>query len=203
MKTATRILALAFAAQGFAAAALADHCPRKENAFAGYVIETANGPRFSVITDRGQIVFSTLFAGGSRMQETRLFEGYLPLEEQNARGVLHLKPLGQISNFFPVQAGRSAEFAIQPIRNGSEEKPWKVELKALNETSVEIGHCTYPVWRIARKITEEGGRPITDVVDYYSPDLRFVLGREVRGEDGRVKTEMHKNIRARGRSDTL
>ncbi len=198
-----RFLAIALAAQGIAGAALADHCPRRENAFAGYVIELGSGPRFSVSTDRGAIVQSTLFTGESRVQQAQLFEGYLPLEEASARGVLHLKPVGGLSSFFPVQAGRSVSFEIMPVRNGQAEKTWSVQLSALNETSVEVGHCTYTVWRIARKVTEEGGRVIADVVDYYSADLRFVLGRELRGEDGAVKSVVYKNIRARGRSDLL
>ena len=204
MRVRSRIIGLALlagAATGFPVRA--DECPRQENALAGYVVDIGSGRRFSVTSDSSPYVVSTMFEGEQRVQREQLYQGYFPLEVASPRGTLFRKPGESLREFFPIADGKTAKFEVRPEFNGNIGKPQMIELKALNQTDVDVGGCTYRVWRIARKTRDEDGKLITDVVDYYSPDLRCVLGREIHKEDGGISTQIYKNIRPRGRSDLL
>jgi hypothetical protein len=186
-----------------ASPAFADDCPTAETAAAGFVAELPNGQRFSVRSTNGPLVESSLFAGPNKRQQTTYFEGFFPLESITPNQVLQLKPPGKLGEFFPLKTGASVEMHATPTINGSPGKPWTITLYVIDERDHQVGSCRFKVFRINRKIVEEGGKLIVDIVDYYAPTLRFVIARETKGEDGKTKVESYKTIRPRGRSGKL
>jgi hypothetical protein len=198
-----RSLACTLALAAATLTARADDCPTRETALAGFVAEMPDGKRFSVRSTTGPLVESTLFAGKDRAQSTTYFEGFFPLESITGTRVLQLKPPGKLAEFFPLKVGAKAEMTATPTVNGTPGKPWSISLEVLDERPHMIGGCPFKIVRIARRIVEEGGNVVADLVDYFSPDLRFVIAREVMDKEGKPRIESYKRIRARGRTGTL
>jgi len=48
-----------------------------------------------------------------------------------------------------------------------------------------VGSCNYKILRIDRSVLDDKSRPVFMNTDYYSPDLRLIVGKEYR--DGRTE----------------
>lgn len=185
------------------AAARADDCPTKETATAGFVLEGEGKRRIAVRAQPGPLVESALYDGDKKVETATYFEGYFPLEQMSDQVTFRLKPPGELGGFFPLKADAKISVVATPSLGGKPGKPWTVDLSVIGTGSHKIGDCSYPVWRIARKVTEEGGRVVDEAIDFFNDELRFVIGREVAAPDGKTRTQTYVRIRPRGRSGPL
>ena len=135
-----------------------------------------------VFYDQSPILRTTLQAGDRTLLETTQFQGLFELSRVDRGTRIEQKPKTELAKFFPLKPKQviSADFEVT-MNGGTRTKTAKLEYVGVEDYS--LGDCTYSVVKLRRSETV----PIVyDNIDYYAPELRFVVAKEYRERDGRT-----------------
>jgi len=156
-------------------------CPSALSGKGSFVIER-QGSTTEVLYDEGPTVRATLRAGDRTLLETTLYQGLFELSRVDRGTKIEQKPKTDLGKFFPLKPKQTiaAEFEVM-MDGGTRTKTVKLDYVGVQDYA--LGDCTYSVLKFQRV----DRIPIVyDNIDYYAPELRFVVAKEYREKDGRT-----------------
>jgi hypothetical protein len=156
-------------------------CPSALSGKGSFIIER-QGTTTEVFYDETPTVRTTLRAGDRTLLETTLYQGLFELSRVDRGTKIEQKPKTDLGKFFPLKPQQTiaAEFEVM-MDGGTRTKTVKLDYVGVQDYA--LGDCSYSVLKF-RRIDQV---PIAyDNIDYYAPELRFVVAKEYREKDGRT-----------------
>ena len=162
----------------------ADDCPTAKTGKDGIVVERSGSSTTEVFHVDDQLVRTVMRSGGRMLLETTQFQGLLQLERIDSGRRTTLRPKGALDPIFPLKVGQqsTAEFEVEEADRPATSATFTLSVKG--KDALFIGPCRYDVFKVELTETRLNGRPRLQV-DYYSPDLKLVIGKEYKERDGR------------------
>jgi hypothetical protein len=186
----TRVLlfgvALAASLMIAARAHAADACPGAQDGKRGFVVERSGSSSTQVFHVDKSTVRTVMSSGGSTLLETTQFQGLFQLERVERGQRVIFSPNSELSRLFPLRPGQqaTAEFEIQETERAATKAT--VILNVKGKDALFIGPCRYEVLKIERSESRGDSAPRVIDTDYYSVDLKLVIGKEYKERDGRA-----------------
>jgi hypothetical protein len=176
------LCAVVFAALASSFAAAQD-CPTESSGKTGFVVQRGELQKSEVYHVDEGIVRTVMRYDGATLLETVQHQGLFQLDRLDRGMRTKYEPQTDLKSLFPLKPGRKikAEFATE--RNG-QRGSLSIELAVKATDVVWIGPCKYTVLKIDRTEAYNGGPPRFVDTDYYSPELRLVLGKEYPDRNG-------------------
>jgi hypothetical protein len=162
----------------------AQQCPTAQSARSGFMVERGDQWKSEVLPGDGPVVRSVVTSRDGLVLETAQFEGLFPLDRLDRGRRTVFRPLTDLNQMFPLNPGKTLEAAFE-IDGGSGQR--KIERLVLTVTGTDvlsIGPCNYEVFKIERREARGEGEPQLKETDYFSPDLRLILGKSYKDKDG-------------------
>ena len=150
------------------------------------MVERGPDSKTEVFSDQGPIVRSVLRYRGQAVLETTQHEGIFELDRLDRGRRFVLKPKTDLAKFFPLKQKQKidAEFAVQ--QDDGKLTTSSAHLTVIGTDALYIGACKYDILKIEREETRAGARFFSNV-DYYAPALKYIIAKEYKQSDGRMK----------------
>jgi hypothetical protein len=152
----------------------------------GFVVER-NESQTTEVYDAGQgLVHVVTRYNGQTLLETTQYAGLFFIERLDRGRRTTYQPKTDLKALFPLKSGAQLHAKFITERDGSFGRLY-VELDVGKSEDLFIGACKYAVLRIERRESSNAVPPQFVYTDLYSPDLKFVLGREYRHQGGQTQ----------------
>jgi hypothetical protein len=182
-----------FAALGGAAASLvcmsvvctANDCPSAVKGRGVFIAERGEQSKTEVAFGDGAIVTSVSRLRGKPFLETRQYEGLIELERLDKGRKTSFKPKTDLAKIFPLKPKQQISVELDVSQDGTETSTMTVDLKMIGADNLVIGACNYDVLKFER-IEAKSNRKSEPVIEYYAPELKFVVAKEYRERDRRT-----------------
>jgi hypothetical protein len=164
----------------------AQDCPTAQTSAHGFVVER-NESQKSEVFDAGQgLVHVVTRYGGETLLESTQYAGLFFIERLDRGRRTKYQPQTDLKTLFPIKSGAQLHAKFITERDGNFGR-LQVELDVGKSEDLFIGPCKYAVLRIERRESSSAVPPQFVYTDLYSPDLKFVLGREYRRQGGQTQ----------------
>src|SRR5215469_10869351 len=179
------------ACAGLAAAALLaprsslaqDDCPTAQTAKSGFVVERNEQQKSEVSRDDKGVIHTVMRYNGTTLLETTQFEGIFSLERLDRGRRTTYEPSEDLKSLFPLKPGQQAHAKFITEHDGQYGRLY-VELDVKGTEDLSIGPCKYSVLRIDRRESTSAVPPQFVYTELYSPDLKLILAREYKRQNG-------------------
>ena len=175
------IFPLALAASDCAA----DDCPAAVAGRGTFTVERGEQLKTEVAFGDGARVRSVSRFRGGVFLETEQYEGLIQIERTDKGRKSFFKPRSDLAQFFPLKPGQNISVELDVAEDGSEPAVATVDLRMMGTDTVAIGTCSYDVLKFER-IEAKSGKKTDPVIEYYAPELKFVVAKEYKERDGRT-----------------
>jgi hypothetical protein len=166
--------------------AAAQECPTAKSGARGFVVERNERQKSDVFhADRG-VVRTVMRYDGKTLLETTQFEGLFQLDRLDRGRRTTYEPRTDLKALFPLRPGQQANAKFISQADGSYGRLY-VELAVKQAEDMYIGPCKYSVLRIERSESRSAAPPNFVYTEFYSPDLKLIVGREYKKADGRTE----------------
>lgn len=185
----SNLLYAAFVAAGLLApgAALAqDDCPTAATAKSGFVVERNERQKSEVFRDDKGIIHTVMRYSGTTLLETTQFEGVFSLERLERGRRTAYETSEDLNTLFPLKPGQQARTKFISEHDGQYGRLY-VELDVKGAENLFIGPCKYSVLRIERRESTSAAPPQFVYTELYSPDLKLILAREYKRQNGETQ----------------
>ena len=162
----------------------ANECPSAASGRGSYIIERSGSSKTEVFYGDGPIVRAVMHAGGRVLLETTHHEGLLQLDRVDRGQRIVYKPKSDLSKLFPLRPKQKMDVVFDTTEAGSQPYISSVKLAIVGTDRLSIGNCKYDVLRIEHTDTQRG-RSGSTYVDWYAPELKFVIAKEWPDRNGR------------------
>jgi hypothetical protein len=161
----------------------AQDCPTTQSAKLGFVVERGEQQKTEVVHGDDGIVRTVMRYHGTMSLETTQHEGLFQLDRLENGRKTKFEPQTDLKKFFPLKTGRnvSAKFISE---SNDQHGTLSVEMAVKGADVLYIGQCKYSVLKIERSESRSIEPPRFVDTDYYSPELRLILAREYRENNG-------------------
>ncbi len=160
----------------------AGDCPTALSGKGSFIVERQANSKTEVFYDESPTLRTSLQYGGRTLLETTLYQGLFELSRVDRGTKIEQKPKTDLGRFFPLKQKQTIAADFEVTMNGGT-KTKTVKLEYVGDKDYALGECTYHVLKFWRTDT----LPIVyDNIDYYAPELRFVLAKEYREDNGRT-----------------
>lgn len=133
----------------------------------------------------GAIVTSISRFRGKAFLETSQYEGLIQLERLDKGRRTVFKPKSDLAKIFPLKPKQQISVQLDISGDGAEPAVVTVNLKMIGADNLAIGACKYDVLKFER--TEaRSNKKSEPVIEYYAPELKFVVAKEYKERDGRT-----------------
>lgn len=162
----------------------ADDCPTAKTGKDGFVVERSGSSTTDVFHVDDTLVRTVMRSGGRMLLETTQFQGLLQLERIDSGRRTTFRPRAPLAPIFPLKANQqsTALFDVEDADRPTASATFTLSVKGRDV--LFIGPCRYDVFKVEVTETRGDGRPHL-VTDYYSPDLKLIIGKEYKERDGR------------------
>jgi hypothetical protein len=162
----------------------AEDCPTAKTGKDGFVIERSGSSVTEVFHVDDTLVRTVMRSGERVLLETTQFNGLLQLERIDTGRRTKLRPKDALAPIFPLKPGRqsTATFEVEETDRPASSATFVLDVKG--KDALFIGPCRYDVFKVEVTETRANGRPRLET-DYYSPDLKLIIGKEYKERDGR------------------
>jgi hypothetical protein len=164
--------------------ASAQECPTAKSGARGFVVERNEQQKSDVFHADQGVVRTLMRYDGKTVLETTQFEGLFQLDRLDRGRRTTYEPSGELKTLFPLKPGQHAEAKFISQSNGSYGRLY-VELAVKQAEDMYIGACKYRVLRIERSESYSAAPPSFAYTEFYSPELKLIVGREYKEPDGR------------------
>jgi hypothetical protein len=175
------------------APAVAQDCPTAESGKLGFVVERGDQQKSEVFHVGGGVIRSVMRYNGTTVLETTQHEGLFQLDRLDNGRRAKFEPQTDLKNLFPLKPGRSVGAKFISESNGRQARP-SVDLAVKGADVLYIGPCKYNVLKIERSESRSTDPPRFVDTDYYSPELKLILAREYRENNGGTHTVKYDRI---------
>jgi hypothetical protein len=176
--------ALAAAALLAPRASLAQNdCPTAQTAKSGFVVERNERQKSEVSRDDKGVIHTVMRYNGTTLLETAQFEGIFSLERLDRGRRTSYESSEDLKSLFPLKPGQQAHAKFITEHDGQYGRLY-VELDVKGSEDLAIGPCKYSVLRIDRRESTSAVPPQFVYAELYSPDLKLILAREYKRQNG-------------------
>jgi hypothetical protein len=175
------VLMLAFASPD----CVADECPAAVAGRGAFVVERGEQLKTEVTFGDGALVRSVSRNRGAIYLEAEQYEGLIQISRIDKGHKTVFKPGSDLATLFPLKPRQNISVQLDVAEDGAE--PWvaTVDLRMIGTDSIAIGACNYDVLKFERTEARSGNK--TDpIVEYYAPELKFVIAKEYQERGGRT-----------------
>jgi hypothetical protein len=166
-------------------AVAANECPSAASGRGSYVIERSGSSKTEVFYGDGPIVRTVMQSGGRVLLETTQHEGLFQLDRIDRGQRTVFKPKSDLAKLFPLRPKQKMDVVFDTTEAGAPPYISSVKLAIVGTDSLSIGNCKYDVLRIEHTDTRRGQSGST-YVDWYAPELKFVIAKEWPERNGRT-----------------
>ena len=166
--------------------AAAQECPTAKSGAHGFVVERNEQQKSDVFHGDQGVVRTVMRYDGKTMLETTQFEGLFQLDRLDRGRRTTYEPRTDLKALFPLKAGQQATAKFISQADGSYGRLY-VELAVKQTEDMYIGPCKYSVLRIERSESHSAAPPNFAYTEFYSPELKLIVGREYKKPDGRTE----------------
>jgi len=160
----------------------ASDCPSALSGKGSFIVARGTDSQTEVVYDQSPILHTTLRYRDRTLLETTLYQGLFELSRIDRGTKIEQKPKADLGKFFPLKPKQTIAADFTVTMNGGT-RPKTVKLDYVGVQDYALGGCTYSVLKFHRVDT----LPIVyDDIDYYAPELRFVVTKEYRERNGRT-----------------
>ena len=174
---------LAAAALCAVASAAAQDCPTAASGKAGFVVERGDQQKSEVFHVGDGVVRTVMRYNGTTVLETTQHEGLFQLDRLDNGRRAKFEPQTDLKKLFPLRPGRNVGAKFISENNGRQ-VTLSVDFAVRGADVLYIGPCKYNVLKIERSESRTAGPPRFVDTDYYSPELKLILAREYRENNG-------------------
>jgi hypothetical protein len=163
----------------------ANDCPTAVTGRGTFTVERGEQSKTEVVFGDGAVVGTTFRYRGKTLLETRQYEGLIQLDrvEKGRRTVF--KPNGDLAKLFPLKPKQQISVQLEALEDGAEPIVTTVNLNMTGADNLAIGACKYDVLKFER-IETRSNKKTEAVVEYYAPELKFIVAKEYKERDGRT-----------------
>jgi hypothetical protein len=175
------VLPLAFASVECAA----DECPAAIAGRGTFIVERGEQLTTEVTFGDGALVRSVSRNHGAIYLEAEQYEGLIQISRLDKGHQAVFKPRSDLATLFPLKPRQNISVQLDVTEEGV--APWvaTVDLKMIGADSIAIGACNYDVLKFER-IEARSGNKSDPIVEYYAPELKFVVAKEYQERGGRT-----------------
>jgi hypothetical protein len=160
-----------------------DDCPTAQTAKSGFVVERNERQKSEVSRDDKGVIHTVMRYNGTTLLETSQFEGVFSLERLDRGRRTTYEPSEDLKGLFPLKPGQQAHAKFITEHDGQYGRLY-VELDVKGTEDLSIGPCKYAVLRIDRRESTSAVPPQFVYAELYSPDLKLIVGREYKRQNG-------------------
>jgi hypothetical protein len=160
-------------------------CPTAVTGRGSFIVERGQESKTEVVFGDGAIVGATFRYRGKTFLETRQYEGLIQLDRVDKGRRTVFKPNDDLAKLFPLKPKQQISLQLEAREDGAEPILTTISLKMIGADSLAIGACKYDVLKFER-IETRSNKKTDPVVEYYAPELKFVVAKEYRERDGRT-----------------
>jgi len=162
----------------------ADDCPTGKNGKDGFVVERSGSSTTDVFHVDATTVRTVMRSGGRMLLETTQFQGLLQLDRIDTGRRTTFRPKAALAPIFPLKLNQqsTAVFDVEEADKPATSATFTLSVKG--KDALFIGPCRYDVFKVELTETRGNGRPRLEI-DYYSPELKLIIGKEYKERDGR------------------
>jgi hypothetical protein len=165
------------------APAAAQDCPTAQSGKLGFVVERGEEQKSEVFHVGDGVIRTVMRYNGTTVLETTQHEGLFQLDRLENGKRAKFEPQADLKKLFPLKPGRDvgAKFVTESAgRQGTA----SVDLAVKGTDVLYIGPCKYNVLKIERSESRSTDPPRFIDTEYYSPELKLILAREYRENNG-------------------
>jgi hypothetical protein len=116
--------------------------------------------------------------------EIAQFEGLFTLDRLDRGKRTVFRPVAQLEQLFPLKPGKTLEAQFEVDDGGGHSKAFRTVLTVTGTDALSIGPCKYEVFTIERREARGDGPLQFKETDYFSPDLKLIVGKGYKGPNG-------------------
>jgi len=167
------------------AAYAVNDCPTAVTGRGSFIVERGQESKTEVVFGDGAIVGATFRYRGKTFLETRQYEGLIQVDRVDKGRRTVFKPSDDLAKLFPLKPKQQISLQLEAREDGAEPILTTVSLTMTGADTLAIGACKYDVLKFER-IETRSNKKTDPVVEYYAPELKFVVAKEYRERDGRT-----------------
>jgi hypothetical protein len=161
----------------------AQDCPTAQSAKLGFVVERGEQQKTEIVHGDDGIVRTVMRYHGTMSLETTQHEGLFQLDRLENGRKTKFEPQTDLNKLFPLEIGQNVGAKFISESDG-QRGTLSVEMAVKGPDVLYIGPCKYNVLKIERSESRNTGPPRFIDIDYYSPELKLVLAKESRENNG-------------------
>ena len=161
-------------------------CPTAKSGARGFVVERNEQQKSDVFHGDQGVVRTVMRYDGKTVLETTQFEGLFQLDRLDRGRRTTYEPRSDLKALFPLKSGQQANAKFISQADGTYGRLY-VELAVKQREDMYIGPCKYSVLRIERSESRSAAPPNFAYTEFYSPELKLIVGREYKKPDGRTE----------------
>jgi hypothetical protein len=163
----------------------ADECPAAVAGRGTFIVERGEQSKTEVTFGDGALVRSVSRYRDGIYLEIEQYEGLIQTNRIDKDHKTVFKPRSDLAKLFPLKPRQNISVQLDVTEDGAE--PWvaTVDLRMIGTDSIAIGACNYDVLKFER-IEARSGNNTGPIVEYYAPELKFVVAKEYKERDGRT-----------------
>jgi hypothetical protein len=163
----------------------AEDCPTAVAGRGAFIVERGEQSKTEVTFGDGALVRSvSRFRGGTYL-ETEQYEGLIQLDRTDRGRKTVFKPRGDLAKLFPLKPKQTISVELDVGEDGAEPSVATVELRMIGTDNIAIGACKYDVLKFER-IEARSSQKADPIIEYYAPELKFVVDKEYKERDGQA-----------------
>jgi hypothetical protein len=171
----------------------AQSCPDAATAKTGFVLgKQGTTARVRRANDLLTHVVNT-YPGGTK-QDVLYFRGLFEICRSSENGRRIAVPLTDLRTVFPLKVGVRRAVTYIPAQPDGAGAPVSLELSVESQEKLQVGSCSYEVLVVRNRFLGPDGRVMSQHVDFYSPDLGFVLAKKYDEGGGRESLVKYQSI---------
>jgi hypothetical protein len=163
--------------------AAAQDCPTAQSGQLGFVVELGDQQKSEVFHGDDGIVRTVMRYNGKMLLETTQHEGLFQLDRLDNGRKTKFEPQTDLKRFFPLKTGRNVSVKFISESN-DQHGTLSVEMAVKGADVLYIGPCKYSVLKIERSESRSIAPPRFVDTDYHSPELKLILAKEYRENNG-------------------
>jgi hypothetical protein len=165
-----------------------DDCPTQSSAGKGFIVERGERTKTEILFPGNTDVRTVTRVDGRTVLEVTLFQGLFELDRVDRGRRTVYQPKSDLAKTFPPAPGKKITVLMEETegqRKGNL-RTYVLDVRKQSDT-LYVGSCNYKILRIDRSVLDDKSKPVFVNTDYYSPDLKLILGKEYRESDGRTE----------------
>lgn len=167
------------------AAGAADDCPAAIKGRGAFIVERGGQSQTEVAFGDGAVVSSISRLRGKTFLETKQYEGLFQLERLDKGRRTVFKARSDLAKIFPLKPKQQISVELDVVGEGVDPFVVTVNLRMVGAGNLALGACSYDVLKFERTETDRN-RKTASVIEYYAPELKFIVAKEYKERDGRT-----------------